>query len=112
MWSFANNLVTKLYSVKLLSGDQKSNIDSQPTNKEKAKYFLDSVIEPSLKVKFTKLFDEMVKVMITSDNPTVNYLVDEVRKFSPASIPAIPARDGEKESTPKGNYYGLLLLIM
>ena len=84
-------LVTKLYSNKLLSGDQKSTIDSLATTKEKAVYFLDEVIKPGLEINYTKLFDEMLRVMESSDDPTVNYLVNEIHKFSTSS--SIPTQD-------------------
>ena len=80
-----NSLVTKLYSDKLLSGDQKSTIDSIATGKEKTVYFLDEVIKPGLEINYTKLFDEMLRVMESSDDPTVNYLVNEIQKFRSSS---------------------------
>jgi len=49
-----NNLVTKLYSDKLLSDNHKDRIDSLPTDKEKTEYFLDKVIKPGLAIKYTK----------------------------------------------------------
>jgi len=98
-----NDLVTKLYSDKLLSGNHKDRIDSLPTDKEKTEYFLDKVIKPGLDIKYTKIFDEMLKVMKTGDDPTVNYLVDEIQKCYSATT-TIPLVD-EKQSTPKGNHY-------
>ena len=76
-----NNLVTKLYSDKLLSGDHKRRIDSLPTDEDKTEYFLDKVIKPSLEIKYTKLFDGMLGVMMTSDDSTINYLISEIQKF-------------------------------
>ena len=82
-----NDLVTKLYSDKLLSDNHKDCIDSLATGKEleKTKYFLDKVIKPGLTINYTKLFDEMLRVMESSDDPTVNYLVNEIHKFSTSS---------------------------
>ena len=80
-----NDLVTKLYSDKLLSGNHKDCIDALATGKEKTKYFLDEVIRPGLEINYTKLFDEMLRVMESSDDPTVNYLVNEIHKFSISS---------------------------
>ena len=74
--------MTKLYSDKLLSGNHKDCIDSLATGKEKTEYFLDKVIKPGLEINYTKLFDEMLRVMESSDDPTVNYLVNEIHKFS------------------------------
>ena len=70
-----NSLVTRLYSDKLLSGNHKDCMDSLATGKEKTEYFLDKVIKPGLAIKYTKLFDEMLRVMESNDDPTVNYLV-------------------------------------
>ena len=76
-----NDLVTKLYSDKLLSGDHKRRIDSLPTDEDKTEYFLDKVIKPGLEIKYTKLFDGMLGVMTTNDDSTINYLISEIQKF-------------------------------
>ena len=98
-----NNLVTTLYSRELLSGDHKGCIDSLLTTKEKTEYFLDKVIKPALEIKYTKQFDEMLRVMKTSDDCTILYLVDEIQKsglpVTGSSVPLV----GEKQSTAKGN---------
>ena len=91
-----NNLVTTLYSNELLSGDHKGCIDSLPTTKEKTEYFLDKVIKPGLEIKYTKQFDEMLRVMRTSDDSAVNYLVDEMQKFTTSSV------DQKQSATCKG----------
>ena len=70
-----NDVVTKLYSDQLLSGNHKDCIDSLATGKEKTEYLLDKVIKPGIEIDYTKLFDEMLRVMESSDDPTVNYLV-------------------------------------
>ena len=97
------SLVTKFYSTKLLSGDQKSNIDSLATGKEKTMYFLDEVIKPSLEIKYTILFDEMLKIMESIDNPTVRYLVDEINKFDKSLSPSPPIQATQS----KGNNCGI-----
>ena len=100
-----NNLVTTLYSRELLSGDHKGRIDSLLTTKEKTEYFLDKVIKPGLEIKYTKQFDEMLRVIKTSDDCAIIYLVGEIQKFilglppTGSSVPLI----GEKQSTAKGN---------
>ena len=76
------NLVTTLYSSGLLSGDNKNSIDCLLTNKEKTEYLLDKVIKPGLEIEYTEQFDEMLRVMRTSDDPAVNYLVDKIEKFT------------------------------
>ena len=80
-----NDLVTVLYSDKLLSSNHKDCIDSLATGKEKTEYLLGKVIKPGLEINYTKLFDEMLRVMESSDDPTVNYLVNEIKKFSTSS---------------------------
>ena len=98
-----NNLVTTLYSRELLSGDHKGCIDSLLTTKEKTEYFLDKVIKPALEIKYTKQFDEILRVMKTSDDCTILYLVDEIQKSGlPATGSSVPLV-GEKQSTAKGN---------
>ena len=97
-------LVTRLYSDKLLSGDHKDCIDSLATSKEKTEYLLDKVIKPSLEINYTKLFDEMLRVMESSDDPTVNYLVDEIHKFSTSS--SMSSADQAQATRSKGSYCG------
>ena len=101
-----DNLVTKLYSDELLSGDHKDNIGSLTTDKEKTKYFLDKVIKPALEIKCTKQFDKKLTIMECSDDYTVKYLFDEIQKFmQPAN-----SKVGEKLSSAKGNCYGVFVL--
>ena len=98
-----DNLVTKLYSDKLLSGNHKNNIGSLTRGKEKTEYFLDEVIKPALEIKCTKQFDEMLTIMECSDDYTVKYLFDEIQKFM---LP--DSKVGEKPSSAKGNCYGVV----
>ena len=95
-----NILVTTFYSSKLLSGDHKDHIDSLPTNKEKAEYFLDKVIKPGLEIKYTEQFDEMLKMMTNSDDPAVKYLVDEMQKLS--TLSSVSSVDQNQPTTCKG----------
>ena len=95
-------LVTRLYSDKLLSGNHKDCIDSLATGKEKTEYLLDKVIKPGLAIKYTKLFDEMLRVMESSDDPTVNYLVNEIHKFS--TLSSMSSVDQTQVTRSKGNY--------
>ena len=97
------DLVTKLYSDKLLSGNHKRRIDSLPTYEEKTEYFLNKVIEPSLEIKHTNLFDGMLGVMTTSDDSTINYLISEIQKFQLGASRSLIDDEGEKKPTPKGN---------
>ena len=100
-----NNVVTKLYSDKLLSGDHKGCIDSMPIDEEKTEYFLNKVIKPGLEIEYTKLFDGMLGVMRTSDDSTINYLVSEIQKFqSSAASRSLIDDEGENKPTLKGNY--------
>ena len=101
-----NDLVNKLYSAELLSGNHKDCIDSLASGKEKAEYFLDKVIKPGLEINYTKLFDEMLRVMESSDDPTVNYLVNEIHKFSTSS--SMSSVDQTQATQTKGNYCGIV----
>ena len=99
-----NDQVTKLYSDKLLSGNHKDCIDSLTTGKKKTEYFLDKVIRPGLEIDYTELFDEMLKIMESSDDPTVNYLVNEIHKFSLSS--SMSSVDQTQTTQSKGNCCG------
>ena len=79
-----SSILTDFYSHGLLPGDHKANIDALDTQKRKAEYFLDYVIKPGLKVGYTGQFDKMLRVMETSDDPAVQFVVGEIgeiRKF-------------------------------
>ena len=98
-------VVTKLYSDNYLSGSHKGRIDSLPTNEEKTGYFLDKVIKPGLEANYTQQFDEMLRVMKTSDDCAIVNLVDEIHKFCPVSMPF------PKQSTPEGIRTTLLHIL-
>ena len=100
-----NDVVTKMYCDKLLSGNHKDCIDSLATGKEKTEYLLDKVIKPGLEIDYTKLFDEMLRVMESSDDPTVNYLVNEIQKFSTSS--SMSPVDQTLATRSKGDYCGI-----
>jgi len=77
------------------------------TDEEKTKYFLDKVIEPGLGINCTKQFEEMLRVIATSDGYVINYLVGEMQKFiSTSSVPFLMPQPmplvNEEQSTSKG----------
>ena len=76
-----NLLVPTLYSKKLLSEEHKRIVDSLSTKREKSQYFLDNVINPSLKIDYTEQFDEMLRVMENSGDPAVKHLVEKIVIF-------------------------------
>ena len=82
-------LTIQFFAKNLLSNDHKGKLDSlsasKAMNKEKAKYFLDEVIEPGLRIKYTEQFDEMLVIMANSDEPPVKFLANEIIK---SCIPA------------------------
>ena len=80
-----NNISSDLYSHDLLPGDHKAKIKALDTQKEKAEYFLDHVIEPGMAIGYTGQFVEMLKVMENSDDPPVKFLVEEIKKYLKSS---------------------------
>ena len=96
-----DNLVTKLYSYKLLSGDQKDNIGTLTTDKEKITYLLDKVIKPALEIKCTKHFDEILRIMKNSDVYAVKYLFKEIQNFMQPESMSV---DEKPAATTEGNY--------
>ena len=85
-----DDLLTQFYSKDLLSGAHKQKLDGlsaarATTDNDRAKYFLDNVIKPGLKIGFMKLFDEMVMIMTKSDDPSVNFLASEITKTRESS---------------------------
>ena len=51
-----------------------------PTTRERAKYFLDEVIERGLEIDCMSQFDEMLAVMANSDDPPVRFLANKMIK--------------------------------
>ena len=72
-------LITQLYSKQLLSSNHKDRLQALTTKKERVKYFLDEVIEPGLQVGCMEQFDEMLAVMVKSDDPPVKFLANEIK---------------------------------
>ena len=97
-----NELVIKLYSANLLSRHHKNSIDSLAVGAEKTQYLLEKVIYPGLKNGYTKYFDEMLKIMESSDDALVKYLADKIHKFSTSS--SMPSVDQTPATQSEGNY--------
>ena len=72
-------LISQLYSKKLLSSNHKERLQALTTNKERVKCFLDEVIEPGLTIGYMDQFDEMLAVMVKSDDPPVRFLANEMK---------------------------------
>jgi len=86
-------LTDQFYCKKLLSSDDKDKLDLFTNRKEKAKYFLDEVIERGLKIDYTDQFYEMLRIMSKSDNPPVKFLADEIDKSCGVAPPLMVLHD-------------------
>ena len=80
-------LVERFYSRKLLSFDQKSELDSRTLRKEKTGYFLDAIPIPGLNIDYTEHFDEMITMMKESDDVLAKRLVEKL--IPDASAPSL-----------------------
>ena len=81
-------IINHLYSKKLLSSDHKGKLQDMSTNRERTKYFLDEVIERGLDVDCTTQFDEMLAVMVNSDDPPVKFVANEMMKSREVAPPS------------------------
>ena len=83
-------LTTQFFAKGLLANAHKERLDSlsavRAINKEKAKYFLDEVLTPGLKIGFVEQFDEMLVIMGNSDEPPVKFLANEITKSRNSSV--------------------------
>ena len=77
-----------MYSKKLLSSAHKCKLQDMPTTRERAKYFLDEVIERGLEVDYKSQFDEMLAVMANSDDPLVKFMANEMMKSRGVAPPS------------------------
>ena len=74
-------LITQFFSKKRLTSADKEKLEAFSTDKEKAKYFLDKVIEPGLKIGYMDQFNEMLALMgMNDDRPAVKFLASEMKK--------------------------------
>ena len=83
-------LSTQFFAKGLLSNGHKEKLDglsaTRAVNKEKAKFFLDEVIAPGLKIGYMQQFDEMLVIMTNSDEPPVKFLASEIIKSRNSSV--------------------------
>ena len=78
----------QLFSSKLLPGNVKDQVKSQATQVDKATYFLDHVIKPSLTSGVGSSFNKLLKVMEDSEYDDVKELSKQIRsrlRDSPAN---------------------------
>lgn len=69
----------QLYSQDLLPGDLKAKVKSQTTQAEKASYFLDNAIEPSLRTGNNKeAIESLVSIMAKYSDPACKKLANEM----------------------------------
>ena len=75
-----NVLVVDFYANNLLTDYHKSKIDSLgAAKKAKTEYFLDEVIKPGLTIGYTGLFNKMITIMESNEDPVANYLAKEIK---------------------------------
>lgn len=71
--------IAKLYSHDLLPDDTKEHVQSLPTRADKAMYFLDHVIKPSVTTSVGSSFDQLLNVMEDSEYQGVKELAKLIR---------------------------------
>ena len=98
-------IILHFYSKRLLSSAHKGKLDSLSTNKERIKYFLDEVIEPSLKIGYVDQFDEMLAIMMKSDDPAVKFLANEIKKSREVTPQRITHSQARTPNTPPRTAY-------
>ena len=83
-------LTTQFFAKGLLSSTRKEKLDglaaARATHKEKAKFFLDEVIAPGLKIGYMQQFDEMLVIMANTDEPPVKYLANVITKSRNSNV--------------------------
>ena len=92
-------LTTQFFAKGLLSNAHKEKLDglsaTRAMNKEKAKFFLDEVIAPGLKIGYTQQFDEMLAIMTNTDEPPVKFLASEITKSRNSNVTPVGANSEE-----------------
>ena len=94
-----NDLVAELFANKLLPGDHKAKVESLSTQKEKAQYFLDTVVKPSLSIGYTEQFNKLITIMESCDNGAVQFLANKIREHGVAGVPSVFSDDKSKGIT-------------
>ena len=72
--------VAELFSNGLLPDDLKDRVESQSTSAERASYFLDHGIKPSVTSGVGSNFDKLLKVMEDSKNQNMNELAKQIKR--------------------------------
>ena len=101
-----NDMIGELFANNLLPGDHKATIKSLSTPKEKAQHFLDEVIKPSLKIGYTEQFDKLISIIESSDNPTLQFLAQQIR----GRLPDVPAADLHSSSCEDKYMHGIIIM--
>ena len=70
--------IARLGAAKLLPGNLKAEIQAKPTSLDKADYFLDHAIKPTLKHNKDSLL-KLIKVMQESDRTALNTLAGDIK---------------------------------
>ena len=73
-----NDVLADFSANKLLRGNHKTKFKFLRTRKQKAQYFLDKVIKPSLSNGYIEQFNKMIAVMKSNDNSTVKHLAKQI----------------------------------
>jgi len=71
--------LSKLYTVNLLPGNVKDQVQSMNTSADKAAHFLDHVIKPSVTISVSSL-DDLIKVMEDGEYDGVKKLAKLIRR--------------------------------
>ena len=104
-----SKLVERFYSRELLSFDQKRELDSKTSPKEKTQHFLDTILIPGLNVDYNGHFDEMIIMMKNSDDVLAKRLSEKLIADVSAKDLAVSTKDTSRALLPTdaGNYRGL-----
>ena len=94
-----STFLANLFSNDFLPGDMKAKIESLPTRSDKASYFLDHVIKPSLSGPNDSLMDKLVELIGRSEDLALKDLSEKLNN-SKAPEPA-HSEEGKQYSRSK-----------
>ena len=77
-----SDLLPEFVASNLLSGGQKSEVESRNTRKERTQYFLDEAIKRGLDVGFIEPFNKMIDIMENSDDLITRSLASKIKDES------------------------------
>ena len=104
-----DDLVQHLYSQDLLSKHHKDQLKKLTARDDKIRYFFDDMLDPSIRVGYLGLFDEMLSLMENSDDSVVKFIAKKIQSSlsseAPSEATETPIPEATETPIPKAGMF-------